>query len=166
MIRLGSDRLQKITANATLACFVLLLGTTSALAQGLPDPTRPPPGFVDPADAAAAGSGRGEAAAPGPGPAATQTSGLVLQSVLLPQSGKPVAVISGNYVPLGATVAGWELNKVGERDVTLTRAGEEKMLSLTPLVRKTPVASAAIAEPDKQMKPARAKKAKKPRKAS
>lgn len=147
-----SGAAQKIAANA--AWLVLALAASPAVrAQGLPDPTRPPAGFVDPADLKAGGAGTAVA-----GDAAE--AGLVLQSVLLPQSGKPVAVISGHYVPLGARIEGWELTSVGERQVTLTQGAARRVLRLTPLVSKTMVDVRPASGSPKPARPPARKKAK------
>lgn len=137
--------LQKKSGNATCVArwtggmVALCLGMMASplMAQGLPDPTRPPSGFVDPADAA----GGAVAAAQ---PASDPEAGLVLQSVLLPSSGKPVAVIGGRYVPLGGNVEGWELIKLNEREAVVARGAERRTLKMTPLVTKTPVQEASV----------------------
>lgn len=160
------ERMQKIRR---VAAWVALIVSPAVLAQGLPDPTRPPAGFVDPADAAAQSSPR--AAEPSP-EAASSKPGLSLQSVLLPREGRPVAVISGEYVPLGAQVNGWELTRVAEREAVIERGGVKRTLSLTPLVTKTEVPAATKSDsaidstPASDNKAAKPKKAKKPRKVS
>ncbi|MBL8534623.1 MAG: hypothetical protein JNL33_12285 [Betaproteobacteria bacterium] len=95
----------------TLCPFVLALMTQAARAQSLPDPTRPPEGAV------AAGAA---AEKEGPQP-------LVLQSVLVGER-RRIAVIGGTLVPLGGSVRGYTLTRVGEDDVTLT--GPEGTLHL------------------------------------
>jgi MSHA biogenesis protein MshK len=155
--------LQKKWGNATFAgialCLMLAI-SAPALAQALPDPTRPPAGFVDPADAKA--SGLGVSAAPTDPASASAEPGMVLQSVLLPQKGKPVAVISGQYVPLGARINEWELKSVAEREVVLAQGASRRVLSLTPLVSKTMTKTVtAPTTTATNKKPVRAKKAKK-----
>lgn len=143
-------RLQKIPTNAVAACFALF-GASLAAAEALPDPTRPPAGFIDPAEVRggagrAAGGGFGGAGqANGNGEAGP--AGLVLQSVLLPEKGRPVAVISGHYLPLGAKLEEWELKSVNERQAVLEQGGARRVLLLTPQVSKTMAKSAAPAEP-------------------
>ncbi len=66
-----------------LLVLALALGAGSAAAQGLADPTRPPPGYA------------------GPLGVAENDGGPRLQSVILPRGGKPRAVISGQVVLLG-----------------------------------------------------------------
>lgn len=163
----AGDHMQKFRR---VAAWGALLVAPAVAAQGLPDPMRPPAGFVDPADTA--GSPAPRAADPAP-EAAPARPGLSLQSVLLPRDGRPVAVISGEYVPLGAEVNGWELVRVAEREVVIERAGVKRTLALTPLVTKTEVTSAAAkpeaaegGAPMSDNKAGKPKKAKKPRKAS
>lgn len=135
--------LQKKSANATFAgfCWQLLafgaLASGLVAAQGLPDPTKPPTGFVDAADlkpgqtTGALGNG-----------AANESATLVLQSVLLPKNGKPVAIISGKYLPVGASTDGWELRSVSESEVVLVQGATKQILRLTPLVTKTAAVTA------------------------
>jgi len=135
--------LQKKPANAALRnrirrswwIGVALLASSGAFGQSLPDPTRPPAGFIDP-DAAKGGGAVGDAPAvvvPDP------EAGLIFQSVVLPKSGKPVAVIGGRYVPVGGRVDGWELRSANEREAVLVQGAERRVLKLTPLVTKTAV---------------------------
>ncbi|HET6720813.1 MAG TPA: hypothetical protein VFH22_14260 [Rhodocyclaceae bacterium] len=129
--------MQKISLNAALLCLTGWFLASPVLAQTLPDPTRPPAGFVDPVDVRAGSGGQetaGESSA-----AAGREAGLVLQSVLLPKHGKPVAVISGHYLPLGARIEQWELKSVSEREVVLVQGGQRRVLKLTPQARKTMV---------------------------
>lgn len=145
-----SLRLQKIALNAAMACFVWLSLSSPALAQALPDPTRPPAGFVDPADAKAGGSGGQGRAGAINGGAGPESPGLVLQSVLLPRNGTPVAVISGKYLPLGARIDQWELNAVSEREAVLIQGAQRRVLKLTPQASKTlvqPIPSASPKQP-------------------
>lgn len=141
-------RLQKISANAVAAWFALS-SATLATAQTLPDPTRPPAGFIDPAEVrAGAGRGLNDGSIGGAnGNGQTGAAGLVLQSVLLPEKGRPVAVISGHYLPLGAKLEAWELKSVNEHQVVLEQAGARRVLRLTPQVSKTMARSAASAAP-------------------
>lgn len=149
----GSRRLQKMALNAALAALATLAGgfLSPALAQALPDPTRPPAGFVDPADVRAGGAGGPDAAGDSNGvPAASP--GLVLQSVLLPRHGRPVAVISGHYLPLGARIEQWELKSVSEREAVLVQGGQRRVLKLTPQVSKTMVKSTPSASPKRPVR--------------
>lgn len=135
--------MQKKSINAALLCLAGWSLSSPVLAQALPDPTRPPAGFVDPADARGRG---GQDAAGEINGAAGHEAGLVLQSVLLPRHGTPVAVISGKYLPLGARIEQWELKSVGEREVVLVQGRQRRVLKLTPqaskiMVRPTPSVS-------------------------
>lgn len=106
-----------------LIALVLLVGTASAFAQQT-DPTRPPAAWLAPVDGSAR-SASGEAA-----------SGLRLQSVLMPQGGRPVAVIGGKTVALGGRVGGATLIRLNEREAVLQGADGVTRLYLTPDVEK------------------------------
>jgi MSHA biogenesis protein MshK len=99
-----------------------------AFAQpGLADPTRPAPVIA----VAAAGAGEAELAAV-----------AVLQSVLTPEKGKPVAIIGGRQVRIGEMVGDKQLVKLGENEAVLVGpAGSERLL-LTPGVEKKNVTAA------------------------
>ncbi len=101
---------------------VLAAWAPHALAQSLVDPTQPPAAFAAPTGAVAS--------APADG-------GLRLQSVLLPRSGKPVAVIGGQTVRLGETFGSARLVAVNEREVVLKGPDGVQRLFLTPGVEKT-----------------------------
>lgn len=93
---------------------------SSALAQAaLPDPTRPPVAFVSGVDDT------------------LQASGPRLQSVLLPKSGKPVAVISGQRVTLGGMLGSRHLVALSENEAVLKGPEGVERLYLTPDVEKT-----------------------------
>jgi MSHA biogenesis protein MshK len=105
-------------------CALLLL-TMPALAQGLPpagafaDPTRPPASVIaDPASPA------GE-------------TGPVLQSVIIPKKGKPVAIIGGQQVTLGGKYGDSRLIALSEREAVLEGPGGIEHLRLTPGIEKT-----------------------------
>lgn len=100
-----------------------LLAAGSALAAG--DPTRPPAAWL----------GQGDA---GAGPA----DGLPrLQSVLLPQRGKPVAIISGQTVVLGGRIGDARLVRLDERMAVLEGPEGVTRLYLTPDVDKRMIAT-------------------------
>lgn len=105
-----------------------------AMAQ-MVDPTRPPPGILAPTTEAEA------------------VSGPVLQSVLIPRKGKPLAVIGGQEVRLGERYGQSRLIKLTEREAILEGpAGIERLL-LTPGVEKTSVATKTVGK-DVNRKPA------------
>ncbi len=92
-------------------------------AQGvLPDPTRPPPGFAE------------EGAVP-----VEAVSGPVLESVMIPRKGRPVAIISGRMVRLGETWGSDRLIRLSEHEAVLEGASGGVHLRLTPDVEKTPI---------------------------
>ena len=101
---------------------VLLIGLALALPSAaqvpMADPTRPPPGVE-----------RGE-----PQP---DVAGSLLQSVLIPKKGRPLAVIGGQTVPLGGKYGESTLVRVTERDVVLEGPEGVERLLLTPAAEKT-----------------------------
>ena len=102
-----------------LACLGLV--SLPEFAQGgLPDPTRPPPGLSADSTAAA-----GADTAP------------VLQSVLIPKQGRPLAVIGGRTVRLGEKYGTSRLVRVREDEVVLEGPAGVERLTLHPGVEKT-----------------------------
>lgn len=103
----------------------LLLGvmtTGLASAQGLSDPTRPPGGQSETAEAVGSG-------------------GPVLQSVMLSPSRK-VAVISGEMVVLGGRYGSSKLVRLTETEAVLKNGADVTVLRLHPLVEKRAVSGA------------------------
>ena len=154
-----ADNFQK---NRACAALLALLWPAAVFAQvSLPDPTRPPTGFVDelPAiggvapvtDNATARSAVAQADLPGSG----------LQSVLIPRHGKPVAIIDGKYVPLGERHGEWELVAVAESEVVLAKGKERKVLRLTPAAEKKLARAGSGADLNVQSRPARPEKSRK-----
>ncbi|HLO64883.1 MAG TPA: hypothetical protein VK165_18125 [Azonexus sp.] len=105
-----------------LIALVLLAMAGTVLAQSA-DPTRPPAAWLAPIDNA--GKSGGEA-----------SGGMRLQSVLMPQGGRPVAVIGGKTVPLGGKLDGATLVRLNEREAVLQGADGVTHLYLTPDVEK------------------------------
>jgi len=95
-----------------------LLAAFSAQAQGLLDPTRPPP--------EAQQTQSGEPAVPA-GPAQP-----VLQSVLIGAHGREVAVIDGQTIRKGEKFNGAVLVKVRKDSVVLRSGGKDQVLTLFP----------------------------------
>ena len=109
-------------ATATATATALALATAPAAAQGLPDPTRPPP------EAARVLAG-GVAAVP----AAPGNDGRPqLQSVLTGSRGRQVAVIDGQTLRRGDKFHGAVLSKVGKNSVVLRRGAKVEVLTLLP----------------------------------
>lgn len=88
----------------------------------LADPTRPPMGALT--------------------PEAAEVSGPVLQSVLIPKRGKPLAVIGGQQVRLGERYGERRLVRLTEREAVLEGPDGIERLRLTPGVEKTAISSA------------------------
>lgn len=120
------------TAVAVVCGLALLAAMTVAQAQGLADPTRPPPSIEKPpaADAKAPGE-----AAPPPG----------LQTVILRAGAKPAAIVNGEYVALGGKVGEARVVAIAEDSVTLKSATGKETLKLTPGIEKQPATKAETA---------------------
>jgi MSHA biogenesis protein MshK len=111
--------------------FALVCLHTAAAQEALIDPTRPP---TAPAEAA------GQAAAAGP----------VLQSVLLPRGGRPIAVISGVQVQLGGRYGDATVTRITESAVELAGPQGRQVLRLTPDAAKQPATRRAAGVPPRQ----------------
>lgn len=113
-----ADRLMPVCRVFLL--LVLSLSTWSAQAQvGLSDPTRPPVGLTaSTLDA-------------------ELETGPVLQSVVIPKKGKPVAIIGGKQVRLGELYGESRLIKLTEKEAVLESAAGIERLMLTPGIEKT-----------------------------
>jgi len=116
-----------------LKCALVALFALVALAALIPvaraqiaDPTRPPAGFLETASDAGA------------------AAGPVLQSVLIPKKGKPLAVISGQQVGLGERYGESRLVKLSEREAVLDGPSGLERLQLTPDVEKTNIVGKTV----------------------
>ena len=105
----------------TIALVTVLAIAQAASAQTTADPTRPPAALTDNA---------GQTSVP---------PETVLQSVLIPKKGKPLAVIGGQTVKLGEMFGDRRLVKVSDREVVLEGPNGKESLPLTPGVEKTNV---------------------------
>lgn len=104
-----------------LYCLAAVLAAAPAFAQSLlPDPTQPPAGYAQDGDSSAA-----------------VVSGPVLESVVIPKKGKPLAVISGRQVRLGEYYGESRLVRVTEREAVLDGPAGIERLPLTPGIEKT-----------------------------
>jgi MSHA biogenesis protein MshK len=113
-----------LVKHSTIVVLLGLLSTGGAVAAG--DPTRPPAAWLNQADLAPGNSGA-----------------LRLQSVLMPQRGKPVAVIAGKTVPLGAAFGDAILVRLTEREAVLHGPDGVTRLYLTPDVDKQMIVAPA-----------------------
>lgn len=115
-----ADRLSitPVLRTSLLALACLFSAGAQAQASGLADPTRPPPGV--------------DGGAP-----LVETGSSLLQSVLIPKKGRPVAVIGGQAVPLGGKYGDSTLVAINEREVVLDGPDGVERLRLTPAVEKT-----------------------------
>ena len=110
------DRLMR-TVGAVLALWALAQG--APVGAAMDDPTRPPAGVL------------------APEPEAGEVTGPVLQFVLVPRRGKPVAVIGGQQVRLGERYGESRLVKLSEYEAVLDSPSGLERLRLTPDVEKT-----------------------------
>jgi MSHA biogenesis protein MshK len=94
---------------------ILCLAQANGHAEGLQDPTRPPPLLAPRADGTT-GSSRGPQ----------------LQSVLIARQpgGRHVAVIDGDTVRLGDSYKGARVTRIAQTEVELVRGGERQVLKL------------------------------------
>jgi MSHA biogenesis protein MshK len=105
---------------------LVLLCASSAMAQGA-DPTKPPVAWLTPSDSTVPGQ--------------ADSGAMRLQSVKIPQRGKPVAVIGGKTVVLGERVGEARLIRLSEREAVLQGADGVTHLYLTPEVEKQMIAT-------------------------
>ena len=126
------DRLMRWRDCGMLLVFGLCALPFAAHAQALmADPTRPPAGIENAAQA-------------------LESSGPVLQSVMIPKKGTPVAVIGGQTVALGAMYGENRLIRLSEREAVLEGPGGIERLQLTPGVEKTNIVTKKSAARDAQ----------------
>lgn len=111
-----ADRMRTIRFGMALM-LTALAGSVSAQAV-MADPTRPAAGVA------------GNVLSP-------ETSGPVLQSVIIPKKGKPIAVIGGQQVVLGGMYGESRLIKLSDREAVLEGSGGIERLPLTPGIEKT-----------------------------
>ena len=110
-------------ADRLMRALPALLALALPLAAGaqIADPTRPPVAVAETADEAGA------------------AAGPVLQSVLIPKNGRPLAVIDGQQVRLGERLGERRLVRLSEREAVLDGPLGIERLQLTPGVEKTNV---------------------------
>ncbi len=104
-----------------LIAFALLAVSGPLLAQ-MADPTRPPAAWLAPAEDARPGE--------------EGAGGFRLQSVLMSQGRRPVAVIGGQTVALGGRIGEATLVRLNEREAVLKGVDGVTHLFLTPDVEK------------------------------
>jgi MSHA biogenesis protein MshK len=107
-----------------LLAMVCVAVASTAVAQALRDPTRPP------AASAKAVAGK------------TEQSGWILQSVLISPE-RRYAIINGEVVPVGGSIAGAELLAIAEERVTLRTPEGLRILHLFPDVTRLGAADAS-----------------------
>lgn len=117
------DRLNRLRRLTFLLATGMLVGPVHAESSlsALPDPTRPPAAFYEPANDAG------------------EVTGPVLQSVVIPVKGRPVAVISGQQVTLGGRYGESRLIRLSESEAVLQGPAGALRLPLTSGITKTPI---------------------------
>ncbi len=113
----GEDRKRYFCCTA-LVCLIVLV-STGAIGEELPDPTRPPPGILTVTES-------GRAAAPS----------SVLQSVII-SKGRRAAIIGGETVELGGKYGDAKLTEVNEGYVVLQGMHGRQVLSMFPDIKIT-----------------------------
>ena len=106
-----------------------IFAVTAHAQSSLADPFRPPAAIMDPSAAGAA------------------DSGPVLQSVLIPKKGKPVAIIGGEAIRVGEMYRDSRLIRLTENEAVLEGPGGIERLPLTPGVSKTPITKSSTKKP-------------------
>ncbi len=113
-----------VTDLRKLQAVLLLCATEIALAENLPDPTRP---AIDLGGGAGAGGGRASAAAP------VEAVPQGLQSIIISPQYR-AAIINGETVRLGGKVGNSTLVEVRENSVVLQNGQGRRVLELFPKV--------------------------------
>lgn len=115
-----------------LTCVCALSGlllSAPALAQTvLADPTRPPAGLSS------------------NDPDAAGVTEPMLQSVVIPKKGRPVAIIGGQQVRLGEMYGESRLVRLTEKEAVLENASGRERLMLTPGIEKTNIVTKNISK--------------------
>ncbi len=106
----------------------LLLSVPVSAQTVLADPTRPPAGLSS-SDPDAAG-----------------VSEPILQSVVIPKKGRPVAIIGGQQVRLGEMYGESRLIRLTEKEAVLENASGRERLMLTPGIEKTNIVTKNISK--------------------
>lgn len=115
------------------AILMLSLAWMGELRAETDDPTAPPSATAASQATGGGGTAKGEVAA------------AVLESVLIPAKGRPLAIISGKRVLLGEKFGEDKLVKVTENEVVLRGQGGETRLPLNPAVSLKPTVHRASA---------------------
>jgi len=133
-----ADRLTRMLGRAAAGLLAFCLaGFGPALAQsGFADPTRPPASLQ---------------ASPGSASEVEAAKTPTLQSVLIPDKGKPVALIGGRELRLGEMLGDRRLVKLTEREAVLVGPAGSERLSLTPGAEKTNVTAKPPGAPQKRV---------------
>lgn len=127
------------TVNAAWRTLWLVLAACAAPAgaQGMVDPTQPPSGLVKPAASGPDGSKVAE-------PASAQ-----LQSILISNKGRRVAVIDGISYRIGEQYNGATVKKITETQVVLQSGKQTQVMTLSASVTAPAVASVPSAKGEK-----------------
>ena len=113
-----------------LAALAAILATPLAVAQALPDPTRPPAGW-----------------GPGESPAIAAPAGARLQMIVRSPGEAPWALIDGQRVRIGERIDGARLIRLTDTEAVLDDSGTTRRLSLSPGLIRPAAPQAAPAVP-------------------
>ena len=129
--RLKSPRVPSAFAALRATAWLIFAATSGSVAAetSLADPTRPPVGVSAPAEEGG------------------MASGPVLQSVMIPKRGKPVAIIGGERVALGGLYGESRLVRLSEREAVLEGPEGLESLPLTPGIEKTNIVMNNVKKP-------------------
>jgi MSHA biogenesis protein MshK len=108
-----SDSIPGLISASVLTAIMALMPVSAAIAEELPDPTRPPAGF---------GQNQGETGAP---------AGPVLQSILISPT-RRIAIISGKTVKAGDKFGDARVVAINANDVILKSGKSQQVLKLYP----------------------------------
>lgn len=116
-----------IAVRSVIAPAVIAFAAAGAVAQALPDPTRPPASLAPAAE---------------PGADAQSSLAPTLQSVIVAPNRK-IAVINGQAVKLGEKYGDARVVKIAETEVVLKSGSELQTLKLFPSIEKKVAGQAA-----------------------
>lgn len=122
--------LMAVAGTTTMSAHAAEPGAGGSFSSGGTDPTRPPANLLVPEPAPGAD---------GTDPASAELAQSGLQSVILREGAKPMAIINGQAVSLGGRVGDARLVSLTETAAVLQGPNGKEVIRLTPHVEITPV---------------------------